>query len=121
VISRDQGQQPSSISGKERIAIVSKSANALDWSYKPKKESKTLHNIIIDARVINVPQFTVEIWAVEPKRNNVRAVLSTLKKHNTLICDHINWTTPEFIIVVWTVTGEEWERFRNTLSSLPPG
>jgi hypothetical protein len=66
-----------------------------------------------------VPQFTVEIWAIEPKQRNLDAVLSELRTHKILIYEHITWTNPEFVVVVWMLSAEEWQKAFSALSRLP--
>jgi hypothetical protein len=83
------------------------------------KETETRRNIVIDIRKVGVPQFTVEIWAVELKQSNLDAVLSEFRTHKILICEHITRTTPEFVVVVWTLSAEAWQRAFATLSYLP--
>jgi hypothetical protein len=104
IIAHERSQMPSSINGKARVAIVSQSFNGLEWNYKPRKETKARRNIVIDTRIVNVPQFTVEIWAIEPKQSNVDVVISELRAYKILICEHITSTTPEFVVVVWTLS-----------------
>ena len=119
IISRERGQRPSNVTGKARIAIVSQSFNGLEWRYKLRKETKTRRNIVIDTRVVNVPQFTVEIWTIEPKQGSLDDVLSEFRIHKILICEHIASTTPEFVVVVWTLSAEAWQKTLAALSSLP--
>jgi hypothetical protein len=66
-----------------------------------------------------VPQFTVEIWAIEPTQRNLDAVLSELRTHKILIYEHITWTNPEFVVVVWMLSAEEWQKAFSALSRLP--
>jgi hypothetical protein len=122
IVSRAKQTRLQSISGRARIAVASQSLSGLDWSYKFKNDSKTRRNIIIHTRILaDIPSFTVEVWAIEPKQDNKNALMSEFEQNRILTHAHINWTNPEFVIVVWTLTDQGWQKAKEATGILPTG
>jgi hypothetical protein len=110
IVSREERQRPASISGRLQLSAVSNTLPGLDWTYKPKKESRTRRNVIIDMRSLTVPSFTAEVWAIEPgQRSQVDAVLAEFQNAKIITHDHIDWTAPEFVIVAWSLPEQAWQ------------
>jgi len=61
----------------------------------------------------------IEIWAIESKPSNLDDFLSEFRTHKILICEHITRTTPEFVVVVLTLSAEAWQKAFTALSFLP--
>jgi len=120
MVSKDQLPKPDKISGAIRVSAGSGDLNELNWDYKPKAESQSRRNLIIDLRQLqDVPGFTAELWAIEPKlKDAVENVLKDYREKCRILVElHIDWITPELLLFIWTFTPKGWTAVSSALTS----
>jgi hypothetical protein len=109
---------PEHFQGKAKL--YSGGYGGTDWSYRPKADSPTRRTLIINRTFVE-RSLALDIWAVEPQRNNlvaeVLAEYSGLHGIDLVSYARVDWTHPQLMAVAGTLTLSAWEALWRSMGS----
>ena len=107
--------------GKRELGTSSGDLRLLRWDYKPKPDTSTRRTLVLDVTKLPRPlrSWTVALWGVEHGREDlVDEIVSGGVYGNMPVLGHLHadWTEPELVVVLWTLSPAAWTALERSRS-----